>query len=96
MSTRITETAIRLKAIDFAARIYATAQREDRDAIANFGGCIRVGARIGTRTQAAFLRAMENVWTPEYSAFTDQLLENELTLLENEIAVLVARLNVPR
>ena len=96
MNARITETAIRTRAIDFAARIYATAQKEDRDAIAAFGGCLRVGARIGSRTSAAFLKSMENVWTAEYEQFTEHLTENELTLLENEIAVLVARLNVPR
>lgn len=90
---KITIDAIQLKAIGFAAYIYAHAAKEDRDAIAAYGGCIRIGARIGSRTQFAFMKAMENVWTAEYGAFSDQLLENEIILLENEIAVLVARLN---
>lgn len=96
MNAKITRAAIQLKAIDFAARIYTTASKEDRDAIAAYGGCIRVGARIGNVTMSAFGRAMRNVITPEYEAYTAALLDNEIDLLENEIAVLVARLNVAR
>ena len=91
--TAITEYAILNRAIDFAARIYATAEREDRLAIAAYGGCLLIGARVGSRTEYAFIQALENCWTQEYEDFTVALTENELALLENHVAMLVARLS---
>lgn len=89
---KITLFTIQDKSIDFAARIHATASPEDRAAIQEYGACLLVNARVGAKTLAKFSVALSNCWTPEYEEFTSYLLENELTLLENEVAKLVARL----
>lgn len=83
------------KSIDFAARIFTTATPADMEAIAAYGAALLIGARIGSRTTFAFVQAIESVTTPEYTTFTETLLENEVELLENEIAKLVARLAAP-
>ena len=55
--------------------------------------CLIIGARPGSRTEFAFMQALEDCWTLEYERFTESLTENELALLENQIAMLVARLS---
>lgn len=88
----ITLYTIQDKSIDIAARIHATAAPEDRKSIAAYGAALLLGARVGSRTEFAFMKAMENCWTQDYEDFTVALLENEIKLLENEVAKLVARL----
>ena len=88
-----TEFTILNRAIDFAARIHATADLEDRTAIVKYGACLILNARPGSRTEYAFMQAMEDCWTQEFEDFTVALTENELALLENHIAMLVARLS---
>lgn len=89
----ITTSTIADRAIDFAARIHCTADLADRAAIARYGGCLIMGARIGATTLAKFSVALANCWTQEYEDFTQYLTENEVELLENSIAKIVARLN---
>lgn len=92
MATK-TEFTILNRAIDFAARIHATAEPSTRKAIAEYGGNLILGARCGSRTEFAFMQALEDCWTQEYEDFTVALTENELAMLENHIAMLVARLS---
>ena len=89
----ITLFTIQERAIDFAARIHCTADREDRAHIARYGGCLIMGARVSAVTLAKFSVALANCWTQEYETFTEYLTENELEMLEHSIAKIIARLN---
>lgn len=94
--TTITIYTIADRAIEFGARIHVTATPEDREAIAKYGACILMGARPGAFTLVDVTQAMENVWTPEYEAFTEYLLENEIAILNDRIACVVAMLSNPK
>jgi hypothetical protein len=85
-----------LAAIDFAARIHCAATQADKDAIALYGGSLRLGFHIGSATLAKFTAAMKRVETVEYRAYIAGWPEDEIEALENEIAKLVARLNAPK
>lgn len=91
----ITLFTIQEQAIAFAARIHVTAAPEDRKAIAKYGGCLIMEAHIGAVTLANFAAAMHNCWTPEYEEFSSYLFENEIALLNDNIARVVARLEAP-
>jgi hypothetical protein len=93
--TTINVQTILNKAIDFAARIHATAAPEDRKAIAAYGDCVSLDAKPGAMTLIHFVNAMHNVWTPEYDAFTTYLLPNEILILNDSIAQIVAHLENP-
>lgn len=94
--TTITIFTIADRAIEFGARIHITAAPDDRKAIAKYGECLLMGARPGAFTLTDLVQAMENVWTPEYEAFTEYLLENEVALLNDRIACVVAMLSNPK
>lgn len=93
--TIITVQTILNKAIDFAARIHATASPEDRKAIAAYGTCRSLDATPGAMTLIRFANAMHNCWTPEYDEFLTYLLPNEILILNDNIAQIVAHLENP-
>lgn len=93
MNRKINIDDYALAAIDFAARIHCTASQADKDAIALYGGNLRLGFHIGSATIAKFAVAMKHVETAEYRAYIADMSDAEIENLENEIAKLVARLS---
>lgn len=85
-----------LAAIDFAARIACSAASADRDAIALYGGNLRLGFHNGTETLRKFTVAMKHVETAEYRAYITGWGEDDIDALQDEIAKLVARLTAPK
>lgn len=90
----ITLHTIQDRAIDFAVHIHFYATPLARKAIENYGECLRQGAQPGALTLVNFVSAMQTCRTPEYTRFTEWLMENEIILLNNTIARAVAGLEI--
>lgn len=96
MSTKISITTIQLQAIDFAAWVHVNVRGDARQAIINYGDCLRIGAHPGHITRVEFEKAMSRLQCADYHTFRESCdLPHEREYLDDKIAVMVARLTKP-
>lgn len=94
MSTKISITTIQSQAIDFAAWIHVNVRGDARQAIINYGDCLRMNAQPGRVTRVEFEKAMSRLQHTAYHTFRESCdLPHEREYLDDKIAVMVARLS---
>jgi hypothetical protein len=100
VASQFSTNLIKLRAIDFAAYINQCATLSDRDIIATYGGLVYNGIQPTNEQQKLFWGAMKRSAGDEYlqlqTSFYEAHCDHDATLLENETARWVAKLNGKR